>query len=175
MTRSERRFLKEVAKAAIDESLTGTSGSLALPGEGTLGEPGAAFVTLRTSGRLRGCIGMIGRGRSLASAVRDAARRAIHDPRFDPVRREEARDLEIEISVLTPFRRVSDPGEVEPGRHGLVISRGDRTGLLLPQVAAEHGWDREQFLSQTSVKAGLAAGDWRLPDTRIEVFEAEVF
>jgi AmmeMemoRadiSam system protein A len=135
-----------------------------------------AFVTLLRGDSLRGCIGQIIADRELYRVVQHCAvAAATEDTRFEPVAAEELAELEIEISVLTPFRRVADVAEIEVGRHGLIISRSHRRGLLLPQVAAEYGWDRETFLAQTCRKAGLPHDAWKDPSTRIECFEAEVF
>ena len=135
-----------------------------------------AFVTLHSSsGDLRGCIGTIlPIGPLDETVVRMAVAAAVEDPRFDCVTLPELPSLSIEISALT----VPDRAEVESirvGRHGLIISRGSRKGLLLPQVAPEWGWNRLQFLDQTCKKAGLPAGAWRDPDTIVEWFEAEVW
>ena len=100
---------------------------------------------------------------------------ALRDPRFYPVHVEEMLNLEVEISVMGPIEIVRNAEEIEVGRDGLIISRGRFAGLLLPQVATEYGWDRQAFLEQTCAKAGLPPASWRLPDTRIERFAAEVF
>jgi AmmeMemoRadiSam system protein A len=142
-----------------------------------LRRPAGAFVTLRTKrGDLRGCIGSIRAVEPLFKAVTSSAvSAAFRDPRFFPVSPEEMPQLELEISVMGPIEPVLDVTEIEVGRDGLIISRGRFAGLLLPQVATEYGWDRETFLDQTCIKAGLAAGSWRSQDTRIEKFAAEVF
>jgi uncharacterized protein (TIGR00296 family) len=100
---------------------------------------------------------------------------AVEDLRFAPVRGEELDDLTIEISVLTPFRRIRDPNEIEVGRHGIYIVSGGNRGLLLPQVATEYGWDLTTFLGQTCRKAGLPEDAWRSSSTSIQIFEAQVF
>jgi len=101
---------------------------------------------------------------------------AFQDPRFPPVRVDELGELEIEISVLTPLREIKDPEEIEVGKHGIMIERPPYySGLLLPQVATEYGWDRETFLEQTCIKAGLPPNAWRDPATRIYIFSAEIF
>src|SRR5262249_5388305 len=109
------------------------------------------------------------------AVVSSAISAAFRDPRFYPVRKDELPHLELEISVMGPIELVADFAEILVGRDGLIISRGRFAGLLLPQVATEYGWDRETFLSQTCVKAGLPSDSWRLRDTRIEKFAAEVF
>ena len=142
-----------------------------------LQRPSGAFVTLNErTGALRGCIGSIEPVAPLARAVASSAvNAAFRDPRFPPVRKEELPDLHIEISVMSPIVPVADVNDIEVGRDGLIIRRGNRAGLLLPQVATEYGWDRETFLNQTCVKAGLPSDAWRSPDCRIEKFSAEVF
>lgn len=142
---------------------------------GTLGEPAAAFVTIRLDDRLRGCIGSVDDAEPLAEVVaRCAADAATRDPRFPPLPLSDLSDVRLEISVLTPFRRVADPVEAEVGRHGLMVEKGRNRALLLPQVAGEWGWDRDTFLSQTCVKAGLPADAWRT-GAAVHTFEAQVF
>jgi AmmeMemoRadiSam system protein A len=142
-----------------------------------LRRPSGAFVTLSTrQGYLRGCIGSIHPVAPLYRAVSQSAlNAAFRDPRFDPVTPQEFADLAFEISVMGPIEEVREVGEIVVGRDGLIISRGPRAGLLLPQVATEYRWDVETFLSQTCGKAGLPEDAWRARDTRIERFPAEVF
>jgi AmmeMemoRadiSam system protein A len=133
------------------------------------------FTTLYLQGELRGCVGYASALRPLARAVAETARAAaFEDSRFWPVGAEEAAELKISLSVLSPLIAI-DPSQVEIGRHGLVITQGMRRGLLLPQVAVERGWDRETFLGQTCRKAGLPADAWRADSATIEAFTAEVF
>jgi AmmeMemoRadiSam system protein B/AmmeMemoRadiSam system protein A len=133
------------------------------------------FVTLRKNGQLRGCIGFIEPVFPLYEAViRAAVYAATEDPRFRPVAPQELKDIDLEISVLTPPKKIDDPRLVRVGRHGLVISQGERKGLLLPQVAVENNWSREAFLDQACVKAGLAPDAWK-KGAEIYVFEALVF
>jgi AmmeMemoRadiSam system protein A len=105
--------------------------------------------------------------------VQSAADAALRDPRFSPVRAPEVSALDIEVSLLSPMQPIR-PDEVEIGRHGLLLERGGRRGLLLPQVATEHGLSREQFLSETCIKAGLPREAWKESDTRIFGFECVV-
>ncbi len=100
---------------------------------------------------------------------------ALHDTRFMPVTADELPYIDLEISVLTPFQEISSPEEITVGIHGLLISKGNRSGLLLPQVASERGWDRITFLEETCRKAGLPKDAWKEEDTRIYVFSADVF
>ncbi len=100
---------------------------------------------------------------------------AFEDPRFPPLGKEEWDATTIEISVLSPFEKITDAGRIRVGTHGIMIRRGSRSGLLLPQVATEQGWDRDTFLTHACLKAGLPADAWRSPDTSIEIFSAIVF
>lgn len=140
-------------------------------------EPRGAFVTLTTrSGDLRGCIGHILPLLPLDETVAGmAVAAALEDPRFPPVRPQELPSLSIEISALTVPRPAASAEAVEVGRHGLIVTRGPCRGLLLPQVPAESGWNREEFLRHTCRKAGLPPEAWREPGTKLEVFEAEVW
>ena len=140
-------------------------------------EPRGAFVTLkRRDGALRGCIGTILPSGPLDDTVaRMAVSAATEDPRFPSVSPSELQALSIEISALTVPEPVRAVEAIEVGRHGLIVSRGGRRGLLLPQVPVEWGWDKQTFLEQTCLKAGLPRGAWREPGTRMEWFEAEVW
>ena len=134
------------------------------------------FVTLQKDDKLRGCIGYVTATRSLIRLVMDAAlASAFQDARFAPLLREELDRIEIEISVISPPRKVENIDEIEVGRHGIIMRQGFRSGLLLPQVPEEYGWDRETFLTNTCHKAGLAGDCWRDPTTEIEIFTALVF
>ena len=138
-------------------------------------QPRGVFVTLRKGGELRGCIGYAEAVLPLGQAVVQAAiLAAAEDPRFPPVKPAELEAIEVEVSVLTPLREVADARRVEVGRHGLVVERGERRGLLLPQVPVENGWDRDTFLEQGCLKAGLPADAWRR-GAKLYVFEAIVF
>ncbi len=135
-----------------------------------------AFVTLTKGGELRGCIGYTSPVKSLDLTVRDvAAFAALRDPRFPPVTAAELDQLEYEVSVLSPFRRVKDVNEIQIGRHGLLAKKGEYEGVLLPQVAVEQHWDRRTFLDQVCRKAGLPASCWSDPDTDLFLFSAFVF
>ena len=171
----EKQALLQIARASIQAELAGKKPPAANV-QGTLEEKRGAFVSLKKRGHLRGCIGLIEAKKPLARTVEEmAVAAAFQDPRFEPVRREELKDLKLEISVLTPLRRIADVGEIEVGIHGLYIRKGIRAGLLLPQVATEYGWDRDTFLRETCCKAGLAPDAWRDPETEIYRFSADVF
>lgn len=143
----------------------------------TLREPAGVFVTLRTRDHdLRGCIGSVVPVDPLWQAVaRSAANAAFRDPRFPPISKAELAEIGLEISVMGPLEPVSSIDEIALGRDGLIISRGRSAGLLLPQVATEHGWDRATFLRHACLKAGLPADAWRVPGTKIDRFSAYVF
>ena len=143
--------------------------------EGVLGVPCGAFVSIHRGEALRGCLGRLECDMRLAHViVHLASVVADSDPRFEPVAAHELDELEIEISVLTPEREIESIADVEIGRHGVIVEQGYRRGLLLPQVAAEHGWSVEQFLEHTCLKAGLPRDAWRR-GARIYLFEAQVF
>jgi AmmeMemoRadiSam system protein A len=133
-----------------------------------------AFTTLHLEGLLRGCVGFIAPLYPLYQTVVETAQAAAFgDTRFQPVSAAEAGHLQIEISVLSPMFPIRAE-QVEVGRHGLLVSQHNHRGLLLPQVAAEHGWDRETFLSQTCVKAGLPPNAWQR-GAKLKAFTAEIF
>lgn len=142
-------------------------------------EPLGAFVTLHLSGMLRGCIGMIETEQPLRETVREMAlAAAFRDPRFPPVQAGEFARLDFEISILSPVVPLDDPALLRVGEHGLIVSRGGRKGLLLPQVPLEQGWDREQFLRHCCLKAGLPPDAWEVQQpepARLEIFTAFVF
>ena len=139
-------------------------------------ESRGAFVTINKKGQLRGCIGYIeGRGPLYKTVEKMAEEAAFRDPRFDPVKERELPELEIEISVLTPLKKITDINEIEVGKHGIYIKKGWNSGLLLPQVATDYGWDRLTFLEHTCQKAGLPANAWKEKNTEIYIFSADIF
>jgi AmmeMemoRadiSam system protein A len=173
-----RRHLLALARRAIVGQLTGEASA-----DEDLGELRAelerccgAFVTLTgPDGRLRGCVGMPEPVYRLDQAVAHAAvAAAVHDRRFEPVEEAELAGLRLHVSVLGPLTPIA-PGEIEVGVHGLVMRCDGRSGLLLPQVASDRGWDRERFLEETCRKAGLPPGTWRRPECVLMAFTATVF
>ncbi len=139
-----------------------------------LAEPRGAFTSLYLRGDLRGCVGYVLPVSSVYRAVADTARAAaFEDTRFHPVTLDEARDLEIELSILSPPQPTAAEA-IEVGRHGLLISMAGQRGLLLPQVPVEHHWDRVTFLQQTCRKAGLPTDAWR-HGAVVEAFTAEIW
>lgn len=139
-----------------------------------------AFVTLKTKGELRGCLGRFVSDAPLWKTVRKlAAAAATEDPRFlsNRITSEELDEVEIEVSVLSPLKKTDDPlNDIEEGKHGIYITDGTRSGCFLPQVATETGWDAEEFMDKCCThKAGLPSGAWKhAPDTEVYIFTAEV-
>jgi len=169
----ERTVLLRLAHDSILSALEGREISLEPPTP-HLAEPRGAFTSLYRHGELRGCVGYILPAHSVYRAVAETAcAAAFDDTRFFSVTLEEARELEIELSILSPPKPIA-PEAVEAGYHGLLISLGGHRGLLLPQVATEHHWDRTTFLEQTCRKAGLPLDAWKM-GAKIEAFTAEVF
>ena len=170
---AERQLLLRLAHDSIQSALDDRELDLNPPSP-HLAEHRGAFTTLHLRGRLRGCIGYVFPTDSLYKTVADTARAAaFDDPRFEPVTRDEAPELKMEISVLSPPQPIR-PDEVMIGKHGLIVSMGNRRGLLLPQVAVEWEWDRETFLAQTCLKAGLPSDAWQR-GAELQGFTAEVF
>ncbi|HEX9828624.1 MAG TPA: AmmeMemoRadiSam system protein A [Bacteroidota bacterium] len=175
-TEKERNELLRTARESIQRLLEGGSAEAPSVKSRALQEPRGAFVTLRMGGELRGCIGYIEPNLPLAQTVQEVAQKAaFEDPRFSPLSSEELSVVEIEISVLSLVERVTDIQEIEIGTHGLVIESGALRGLLLPHVATNYRWDREQFLRQTAIKAGLPPEAWRKQDVAIYKFSTETF
>ena len=175
LNQEQRNHLLRIARESIAATLDGRRPELPAVDD-VLQRPAGAFVTLTENDELRGCIGSIQPVAPLYRAVSDSAiNAAFRDPRFYPLRKDEYPHIHIEISFMGPIEPVNDVEEIVVGRDGLIVSRGRNAGLLLPQVATEYGWDRDTFLRQTCVKAGLGPDSWKLPDCRIERFPAEVF
>jgi AmmeMemoRadiSam system protein A len=176
LSEEERRLLLALARQAIAAHLASTL--LTLPEVApALRWPGAAFVTLRRRGddELRGCIGTLEARQPLVEAVvRMAVAAATQDLRFAAVTASELPSLALEISIPGPAAPI-EAQAVEPGVHGLIVRYSGRSGLLLPQVAIDHGWDRETFLQCTCLKAGLSRDAWRDTGAILLAFTAEVF
>ncbi len=176
LSRGDKVFLLKLARSVIESECKGSKLSVSPPPSPIMREPRGAFVTLKKSGRLRGCIGYIEAIKPLAETIGEMAKAAaFSDWRFEQVRADELSAIEIEISVLSPLFEVRDPSTIVVGTHGLVVSRGTHRGLLLPQVPVEWGWNRETFLAETCVKAGLPESAWKEKGTKIEAFTANVF
>jgi uncharacterized protein len=169
----DRRLLLYVAREAIVAHVTGAVASL--PAAEPLAKLGAAFVTIHKRGELRGCIGHIEPDEPLGRVIARCAVAACSlDPRFQALAPDELPQIDIELSLLMPLEAIAGPADVEIGRHGLVVEKGPRRGLLLPQVAVEWNWDASTFLAQTCHKAGLPHDAWK-EGAKLWRFEAEVF
>jgi len=175
LTSDQRGALLAIARSAIRERVRGLPSTGGPPRDPRLQAPETAFVTITRRGQLRGCVGYVDPVKPLAEAVAHCAvAAATGDPRFPVVTPDELARLEIEVSVLSPLRRIADPSEIQVGIHGLYISQSGRHGLLLPQVASELRWDRATFLRQTCLKAGLPEDAWR-HGAEIQVFTVDHF
>ncbi|MCR4439684.1 MAG: AmmeMemoRadiSam system protein A [bacterium] len=176
LTEQEKQQLLHIARAAIASRLKGEPLPDFAPVSERLRQKQGAFVTLHKRRALRGCIGYIEPVSPLYLAVAEMAQAAaFEDPRFAPLSEEELSEVDIEISVLSPTREISDLEEIKVGEHGLIVQQGIRKGLLLPQVATECNWDRTTFLRHTCLKAGLPADAYKQKGTSIKVFSAQVF
>lgn len=171
----EKRKLLGIARFTLEHYFkTGGLPSLEIE-EPVFLEKRGVFVTLKKYGELRGCIGRIYSDEPLYKTVQEMAIEAsFNDPRFPPLRLEELSQIEIEISILSELKKVETIEEIEVGKHGILIRRGFNSGLLLPQVATEYKWTKEEFLRHTCLKAGLPPHAWRDKSTQIYIFTAEI-
>jgi len=173
-----RRALLEIARSAIQVAV-GLSSGWALASRirraGGTDLRAAVFVTLIDHG-LRGCMGTLDPDQPVAEAVAAAAMTAaLDDPRFYPVEADELGGLDVDVAVLGDPVELAPPTDFDPGVDGIVVERGRRLGLLLPEVATRHGWDRERMLGAVCQKAGLPADAWRTPGTRCLAFRTVRF
>jgi AmmeMemoRadiSam system protein A len=174
LSENERKAILELARRAVEEAVCHDRVLREIPKTGIFEKRGGVFVTLHVAKRLRGCIGVVEAKEPLGESIaRCAVSAAREDPRFSKMRPEEIRELEIEVSLLSPLEAI-DPEKIEIGKHGLLVEQGFHRGLLLPQVALEHDLDREQFLRETCHKAGLRDDAWKEPATRIYGFTCEI-
>ncbi len=180
------RVVVELARSALEARVRSTKARVLPWTSGFLSGERGVFVTLNAPGqgpdKLRGCIGFPYPVKKLGDAVQEAAMAAAtEDPRFPPVAPQELDSIVVEVSVLTPpapleaSRRVDVPKLIRIGKDGLIVSRSYTSGLLLPQVATEFGFDQQEFLSQACMKAGLTPDAWLDQETKLQVFQAEVF
>ena len=177
LSEGQRKRLLEIARSSIANYLKTGNKLEVKETDPVLLQNMGAFVTLHTHGNLRGCIGNMVGSEPLYLTVRDmAVEAAVGDPRFAPVDESELKDIEIEISVLSPLKRVNSADDIQMGIHGVLVKRGLRSGVFLPQVATDTGWSKEEFLSQLCAhKAGLPPDSWKDKGTELYVFTAEVF
>ena len=177
LTDQEKHALCDLARWGITCGFAGKRPEGApAPPEGRLREKLGSFVTLTRGGRLRGCIGTIIPQEELYKNVaRMGFAAAFQDHRFPPLRREELEDTDIEVSVLGPITPCPDPEQIEVGRHGLLLRLGGASGVFLPKVPVDQGWDRAAYLENLCRKAGLPGGSWKDPNARLFWYEALVF
>jgi AmmeMemoRadiSam system protein B/AmmeMemoRadiSam system protein A len=176
LSEQEKKALHHIAKTVIENKAKGKTVPEFKVDSPLLKENWGAFVTIQKKGQLRGCIGYIeGRGPLYRTVEEMAEAAAFRDPRFMPVHEKELPELDIEISVLTPLKKITDINEIEVGKHGIYMKKGPFSGLLLPQVATEYGWDRQTFLEHTCQKAGLPSHAWKDKNTEIYIFSADIF
>jgi len=180
VSEDSKKKLLGIARAAVESTITGKRLPEFKVEEPELLKPASVFVTIRNPKKpvtLRGCIGNIQPTKPLYETVIEVAKAAAHDIRFldDPIRPAELPDLVIEISVLSKFKKIKSMEEIEVGKHGIYIIQGFNAGILLPQVATEYGWDREEFLRHACYKAGLPPDAWKEEGTLVYIFSALVF
>jgi AmmeMemoRadiSam system protein A len=177
----EQRFLLALARESIASELEGRKPRYQTMRSPVLQQPCGAFVTLHKRGasgehHLRGCIGRMTASLPLEETVRIMAREAAFgDPRFPSLRPGELEQCHIEISALSPMAVCPNPQDVEVGVHGLYLTRGVRSGVLLPQVPLEQGWNRQEYLDYICIKAGLPPESYNAPDATLYTFTAVVF
>lgn len=176
LTEEDKQMLLKLVRKTIEAKFTGNKVSGPPSLKAILTQKRGAFVTLKKQGKLRGCIGYIEARKPLYKTIEEmAVESAFHDPRFPPLQQEELIDIMIEISVLSPLKEIGDIEEIEVGKHGIYLVKDSRSGLLLPQVAKEYGWNRVTFLKETCRKAGLPSLAWQDKDIKIFIFSADIF
>jgi len=176
LNKDQQQKLLKIARTTIAEYMRTGEKARVQETDPALNEQQGAFVTLHINGELRGCIGNIIGDAPLAQTIANMAVEAgFGDPRFNSLQDNELDKIDIEISVMSPLEKIKDPEKIEPGKHGILLRKGFNSGLLLPQVATEYNWGREEFLDHTCLKAGLKEGEWHTPGVEIYIFSAEVF
>ncbi|BCR05257.1 AmmeMemoRadiSam system protein A [Desulfuromonas versatilis] len=176
LTEKEKSVLLNIARNAI-ETFVRTGNKYVEPREEkALNMRNGCFVTVKQKGQLRGCIGSFQSELPLFKEVAEmAVASATKDPRFYPMKEPDLADFQLEITVLSPLQKIENIEEIEIGKHGIYLEKGYYRGVLLPQVATEHGWDRLTFLKQTCLKAGLPTNSWQAEDAEIYIFSGQVF
>jgi len=177
LTEKEKNLAGQIVWVALKAAAGNKPYRPAVPATPIFSAKMGVFVSLYQNGRLRGCIGNFAPAVGLAQNLADMARAAaLDDPRFLPLTATELRDLEVEISVLSPLQKIIDPKLIKVGKHGVYVRQGGHSGVYLPQVATEAGWNRKEFLNSVCRdKAGLAADAWRGGSIDIFIFTAQIF
>ena len=172
----EQQVLLAIARQAIIHGVQTGQEYVEPREEKALNQRNGCFVTIKQNGELRGCIGNFQSELPLFKEVAQMAQAsATKDPRFYPLKETDLENFSLEISVLSPLQKIEEIDEIEVGKHGIYIEKSFYRGVLLPQVALEHNWDRLTFLQQTCLKAGLPTDAWQADDADIYVFSAQVF
>ena len=175
LTNKEQKELLKIARETIITHVSGNTPPAATSTSPGLSIKSGCFVTIKKQGQLRGCIGNFVSDKPLFLLVQEMAiSSATRDPRFYPMKAPDLDDFKLEISVLSPMKKITSVEEIVVGRHGIYIIKNSNRGVLLPQVATEYGWDRETFLKHTCLKAGLPDNAWQ-KDCDIYIFSAQVF
>lgn len=175
LTKKEQRELLKIARQTIVDHITTGKVPAIAPTSPGLNLHSGCFVTIKQKGELRGCIGNFVSDQPLYLLVQEmAVSAATRDPRFYPMKADDLADFTLDISVLSPLRQVASVEEIKVGTHGIYIVKGSYRGVLLPQVATEYNWNREQFLQHTCIKAGLPQNAWQ-GECDIYIFSAQVF
>ena len=175
LNQDEGSRLLEIARQTIDAHLNGTEPPEVVRPSSALEQRAGCFVTIEMNDQLRGCIGTFSSELPLHREVAQmAVAAATGDPRFYAMTAEDIGRYQLDISVLSPLERIEDTSVIEVGTHGIYLENDYSRGVLLPQVATEHGWNRRTFLEQTCVKAGLPTDAWQSPHTDIYIFSAQI-
>lgn len=176
LSQGEKKTLLRLARETISAKLNNEDLQIPAIIEKRLNQRTGVFVTLLKKGKLRGCIGYMQTDKPLYQSVQELAEAAaFHDPRFQPLKREELPDIQIEMSVLSGFEKISNIKRIKTRHHGILVRHGDYQGILLPQVAEKYNWGRETFLQHACVKANLPKEDWKNPETELFIFTAQIF
>ena len=175
LNKKEQKELLKIARETIVEYVTNLKVPAIVSTSPGLNLQSGCFVTIKQKGELRGCIGNFVSDQPLFLLVQEmAVSAATRDPRFYPMKTEDLADFTLDISVLSPLEKASSVEEIQVGIHGIYIIKGNYRGVLLPQVATEYGWNRDEFLQHTCVKAGLPQDAWQ-GGCDIYIFSAQVF
>ena len=175
LSKSEASVLLKIARHAITQQIMNDAYNPEPREEKSLNMHSGCFVTIKQKGHLRGCIGNFQSQQPLFKEVATmAVAAASQDPRFPPMNKNDLDNFNLEITILSPLEKIDNTDQIEVGTHGIYIIKGFNRGVLLPQVATEYGWDKETFLRQTCVKAGLPENSWQQPDAEIYIFSGQI-